>query len=195
MQASEIVLNEVDQYIFEAIKTHVWSGFYTPGELQRIIDDLLEQGADEAWLRAAVLPEFERKAADEANWPAITDCNRLDAAFESLEEKRILALHNAGYAMSDGHEDAAAILEESGSHRYIGYCFYHGQDVERAISGGGLLIAFDHVYGEVPEKAGVGQAVQQALESQGLTTEWNGDAEMRINLPGFDWKRRGPTFL
>jgi len=193
MHAPEPVLSEIDQYIFEAIKTQVWSGFYTPEEVQRIIDDLLEEGADEAWLRASVLPEFERKAVTEGSWPPVTDCDRLDAAFDSLEEIRILALHNAGYAMSDGHEDAAAILEESGSHRYVGYCFYHGQDVERAISGGGLLIAFDHVYGEVPEKAGIGHAVQAALEAQGLTTEWNGDAEMRINLPNFDWKRRGPS--
>jgi hypothetical protein len=34
--------------------------------------------------------------------------------------------------------------------------------------------------------------VQAALEAEGLITEWNGDAEMRINLPQFDWKRRGP---
>ena len=185
-------MNEVDQYIFEAIKTHVWSGFYSPAEVQRIIDDLLEDGANEDWLRAQVLPEFERKAVAETLWPPITDCDRLDAAFESLEDERILALHNAGYAMSDGHEDAAEILEESGSDKYIGYCFYHGQDVERAISGGGLLVAFDHIYGEVPEKASIGQAVRAALEAEGLVTEWNGDAEMRINLPHFDWKRRGP---
>lgn len=188
-------MSEVDQYILEAIKTHVWSGFYSPGEVQRIIDELLEDGADESMLRASVLPEFERKAVAEQTWPPVTDCDRLDAAFESLEDSNILALHNAGYAMADGHEDAAAILEESGSHKYIGYCFYHGQDVERAISGGGLLIAFDHVYGEVPEKTGIGYSVQAALEAQGLTTEWNGDAEIRINVPNFDWKRRGPIVI
>ena len=189
-------MSEVDQYILDAIKSHVWSGFYTPGEMQRIIDDLLEVGADEALLRASVLPEFERKAQAEAAWPAQTDCDRLDAAFESLEENGVLALHNAGYTMADGHEDASAILAESaadtGTHNFVGYCFYHGQDVERALTGGGLLIAFDHVDGEVPEKAHIGDVVQAALEAQGLVTEWNGDPEVRINLPAFDWKRRGP---
>lgn len=186
------VLSEVDQYIIDAIKTHVWSGFYNPNEVQRVIDDLLEPGADEAYLRAAVLPEFAKKADAEKVWPALTDCDRLDAAFESLEESGILALHNAGYSMSDGHEDAAAILEESAGAHFIGYCFYHGQDVERALTGGGLMIAFDHVQGDVPEKADIGGAVVTALKSQGLSPVWDGDPETRIELPAFSWKRRGP---
>jgi len=184
-------LTDIDQYILDAIKSHVWSGFYTPEDVQQVIDDLLEEGADEPMLRAAVLPEFEKKALAEQAWPAENDCDKLDAAFESLEEQGILALHNAGYTMSDGHEDAAAIIQESGPEQFIGYCFYHGQDVERALTGGGLLIAFDHVHGEVPEKVSIGRAVQAALAAQGLATEWNGDPETRINLPDFDWKRRG----
>jgi hypothetical protein len=192
----ERVLSEVDQYIFEAIRSHIWSGFYTPADIQHIIDDLLEEGADEALLRSMVMPEFEMKGKAEEEWPEVTDCDRLDAAFESLEEQGILALHNAGYTMTDGHEDAAAILaeqaEETGRQDFIGYCFYHGQDVERALTGGGLLIAFDHIDGDVPEKAAIGAAVQAALESEGLACEWNGDAETRINLPAFDWQRRGP---
>jgi hypothetical protein len=184
-------LSDIDQYILDAIKTYVWSGFYSPADVQQAIGDLLEEGADEAMLRAAVLPEFEKKARAELGWPPETDCDRLDAAFESLEEQGILALHNAGNTMSDGHEDAAAILEESGDATFVGYCFYHGQDVERAIAGGGLLIAFDHVEGDVPDKKVIGQAVQAALEAEGLATEWNDDPETRINLPDFDWKRRG----
>lgn len=184
-------MSDIDQYILDAIKTFVWSGFYSPADVQQAIGDLLEEGADEAMLRAHVLPEFERKAQAELAWEPETDCDRLDAAFEALEEQGILALHNAGNTMSDGHEDAAAILEESGSANFIGYCFYHGQDVERALSGGGLLIAFDHIEGDVPEKATIGEAVQAALEAEGLATEWNGDPETRINLPDFEWKRRG----
>ena len=184
-------MSDIDQYILDAIQTFVWSGFHTPEDVQRLIGELLEEGADEAMLRAAVLPEFEKKARAERTWPAETDCDRLDAAFEALEDQGILALHNAGNTMTDGHEDAAAILEESGGDAFVGYCFYHGQDVERAIAGGGLLIAFDHVQGDVPEKKTIGQAVRAALQAENLVTDWNGDPETRINLPNFEWKRRG----
>jgi hypothetical protein len=93
--------------------------------------------------------------------------------------------------MSDGHSDATEALHERGRDKYFGYCFYHGQDLERAVAGEGLMIAFDHAQGDVPDKLKVGRAVVSELERCGLRCDWNGDVEKRINIPGFDWKRRG----
>jgi hypothetical protein len=55
-------MSEADEYILNAIDNWVWSGFYSPDEADAMIDDILEDDADEAMLRAAVAPEFERKA-------------------------------------------------------------------------------------------------------------------------------------
>ena len=71
-------------------------GFDSPADVHRLIDDLLEGDADEALLRAAVGPEFARKAAAEATWPPTTDCDRLDAAFETLNAHGIIALPKRG---------------------------------------------------------------------------------------------------
>ena len=181
-------MSETDQYILESIRNWVWSGFYSADEVDAMIDDILEDDADEDMLRAAVGPEFDRKKKAEEGWPETTDCDRLDAVFESLGKSGVLCLHNAGYTMSDGHSDAVELLDDQPRNRYSGYCFYHGQDVERAVNNGGLFLAFDSVNGS--DKLKVGLAVKGQLEAAGFAVEWNGSAETRICIPAFDWKRR-----
>jgi class 3 adenylate cyclase len=183
-------MNDTDKYILDAIRTWVWSGFYSPAEVEQLIDDILEPGADEAMLRAAVAPEFAKKAAAEASWPGRTDCDRLDAAFAELNAAGIIALHNAGYTMSDGHEDVGKELHQRGRPGIRGYCFYHAQDLERAVAGDGLMLAFGDLDAEDDQKVVIGREVQQALERAGLSVEWNGKPNTRIGLPRLDWKRR-----
>ena len=112
-------MSETDEYILNAIENWVWSGFYSPDEVDAMIDDILEDDADETMLRAAVAPEFDKKAAAEASWPDTTDCDRLDQAFEELNSRGVIALHNAGYTMSDGISDVSEALQERGSRENI----------------------------------------------------------------------------
>ena len=186
-------MNEVNQYILDAIKVHVWGGFDTPEDIQEVISDLLEEGADEKMLRESVSIEFRKKLEAEKSWPQVTDLDRLESVFQALKTKGILCLHNAGYTMSDGHEDSNEALSAYPKAKFFGYCFYHGQDLERAVSGGGLMLAYDHVDGDVPEKIKVAQTMQQELEKAGFTVEWDGTTNQRINIPKFDWKNRGSS--
>jgi hypothetical protein len=184
-------MDDTTKYIFDSIKSWVWSGFYSTNEVDSMIDDILEEGADENFLRGSVASEFAAKRNAEREWPSRTDCDRLDQAFSALDSVGVLALQNAGYTMPDGHSDAREALCARGPHKYFGYCFYHGQDLERAVSGGGLTIAFDHVDGDTPEKQKVGRTVVAELERVGFKCEWNGDVNRRITIPRFNWKRRG----
>lgn len=186
-------MTDADKYILDSIKTWVWSGFYGPADVNSMIDDVLENGADEAFLRSMVAPEFERKRAAEALWPPETDCDRLNLAFEKLNANRIIALHNAGYTMSDGTSDVAEVLHERGRGGVDGYCFYHGQDLERAVAGAGLMIAFGDLDEQSAKKVEIGQFVKRILEEHGFTVEWNGDPETRLSIPKMDWKRRSPV--
>ncbi|WP_417861727.1 DUF6891 domain-containing protein [Vreelandella venusta] len=186
-------MNEVDKYILDAIKVHVWGGFDTPEDIQEMIADLLEEGADEEMLREPVSIEFKKKREAEKSWPQVTDLDRLDGVFQALNANGILCLHNAGYTMSDGHEDSNEALSAYPQGEFYGYCFYHGQDLERAVSGDGLMLAYDHVNGDVPEKIEVAETIQQALEKAGFTVEWDGTTNQRINIPKFDWKHRASS--
>ncbi len=59
--------------------------------------------------------------------------------------------------MSDGHDDSNEALGNYPKEKFFGYCFYHGQDLERAVSGAGLMLAYDHIDGDVPDKIKVAE--------------------------------------
>lgn len=182
-------MNETDEYILEAIRVAVWSGFCDADDVDQIIDDIIEDGADEALLRAAIAPEFEKKAQAELSWPALTDCDRLNTAFAAASESGFVALHNAGYTMSDGLSDVSEAAAASDTPAPY-YCFYHGQDVQRAINGGGLFVAFGAFAGDAAAKLDAGRALSRYLKDAGLEVTWNGDPETRLCISTFDWKRR-----
>ena len=184
-------MSESTEYILGLIKTHVWSGFYSEADVYRMIEDVLDEDADEALLRAAVLPEFRRKRQAEAAWPAMTDCDRLDDAFAELNGGGVIALHNTGMTMSDGRDEVGQALHERGRSGIKGYCFYHGQDLERAVNGSGLLIAFGDLDAITEQKKAIGEQVKACLERHGFEVEWDGDPEERLAIPRLDWKRRG----
>jgi len=158
--------------------------------VQRVIDDLLEEGADEPLLRAAVQAEFEKKRAAETAWPAETDCDRLDEVFAELNANGIIAIQNAGYTMSDGHSEVGDKLRRRDRNNVKGYCFYHGQDLERAVNGGGLMLAFGDLKNTANGKSAIGMIVKSTIEKHGFVVQWNGESEKRIEVPDIDWKRR-----
>lgn len=128
-------MNDIDEHLY-SIRTWVWSGCYSPDEVAAMIDDLLADAkiqdmpvseTDEAMLRATAATDFGTKAAAEATWPATTDCDRLDRAFEALSARGVIALHNAGFTIDDGVADVSEVLHRRGRDGIIGYCFYHEQ--------------------------------------------------------------------
>ena len=180
-----------DQHVLNCIGLMVWSGYYSADDIQSMIGDILDAHCDEAVLRAAVEPELAKKRAAEATWPNTTDCDRLDAVFYALHEQGICALSNTGRERSDGYTAVAAALATAPKGHYRGYCFYHGQDVDRAIEGHGVMIAFGDLDDKNESGLAIGSAVASALRAAGFAVEWNGSIETRINLPAFLWQRRG----
>jgi hypothetical protein len=183
-------MNEIDSYILDAIRTSVWSGFCNDNDVQEMIDDIIEEEANESYLRSQVNHEFEQKQIAELSWPKETDCDRLTLAFHELNQNNIIALHNAGNTMSDGLDDVNETMHQRGKANVIGYCFYHGQDVERAVKGSGLWLAFGDFDANNIEKIKIGNIVKSTIEKYRFHIEWNEDSETRLSIPVFDWKRR-----
>jgi len=154
---------------------------YAPGEL------------DEAEVVAAVDAAFASLARDKASWPAVTDCDRLDQAFAALNALGIIALQNAGYTQSDGYDDVRQSYDERADRdTVIGYCFYHGQDLERAVQGEGLYLAFGPMDAKKEETEGprIGAVIVEELTRAGFAVKWSGTFGQRICIPAIDWKRR-----
>ena len=188
-------MNEYEKYIADRIRVWVWSGFYSLPDVLEMLEDCYEddgdeEDADKQMLEEYAESEFQAKREAEATWPPVTDCTRLDAAFDDLNGMGIIALHNAGYTLSDGISDVAEVLAESDRDKVKGYCFYHEQDVERAIDGHGLMLAYGDIEDTAEGKLAVAELVKAELEQQGFMVEWNGDPEVRIDLPRIVWQRR-----
>ena len=183
-------MTKTEAYIRDAIKTWVWSGFHDEAAVNDMLEDILEDGVDVEAMRRAISAEFEMKAEAEKSWPVETDCDRLDRAFMVLDADGVCAVQNAGYTMSDGYTDVTEAVHDRGLEKYRGYCFYHGQDLERAVRGEGLMIAFGDLDDDPAKGVVIGGAVCAALKQAGFTTEWDGTIDQRINVPKLDWKRR-----
>jgi hypothetical protein len=185
-------MSEDEEYVRDSIRVWIWSGFYDEAEVELMMEDILEEGVDADEMQRYIAAEFAKKIAAEKSWPKETDCDRLDRVFAALEMSGICTLRNAGYTMSDGLSDIGEELDERGMKNFHGYCFYHGQDMERVVNGEGLLLAFGDLKDEAAGKTKVGREICAALEKAGFKAEWNGDPEHRIELPTIDWKRRSP---
>jgi hypothetical protein len=187
----------MDDEARELIRAFVRGGF-EPAE--RIVEILCEEAyepgeVDRAEVESVTSEELAILAREQASWPEITDCDRLTDAFRDLNRKGVIALENAGYTQSDGIDDVREAYEElprkSG---VIGYCFYHGQDLERAVAGEGLLLSFGPIDPALEETDGprIGRLVVEELALNDLKADWDGSFKSRINIPVLDWKKRRP---
>jgi hypothetical protein len=173
----------------------VRSGFYDKKGLMRIVgEELYAPGElDPAEVAVAIDEEIAKHEAEKKTWPAVTDCDRLDAAFVALNKRGIIALHNAGFTQSDGYEDFRAALKSHPNRSTVtGYCYYHSQDVESAVRGEGLFLAFGPVQPKDEEVKGpqIGNVIREELERAGLKVKWDGTFANRMSIPQFVWQKR-----
>jgi hypothetical protein len=189
---TDSTLGELRDYI----RTHVAAGFDPEKE---IITSAIESLSDEhdadalrphaTRLTRELLAEHRRA---QKSWPAVTDCDRLTAAFAALERKGIVARENFSDCQTCGTSEIGEQMEKraKSGRKVLGYVFYHMQDTERATEGGGLYLSYG-TYESAGAEASVaiGREVIAVLHTQGLTTEWNGKLEQRIHVK-LDWKRR-----
>jgi hypothetical protein len=192
MSQEQQTVEEVREMIREAAEQMVRGGFTPFEEMERGLSEYLDESAPDellAELIPKVLAEVRHAVSEEMKgWPAITDCDRLDAAFASLERNGIVARQNFSCCMSCGSREIHDELAMKKDAR--GYTFFHMQDTDRAASGGELSLAFG-----APTEAGmkaVARDVVNALKAAGLAPEWNGDIDHRIILP-LKWQRRSAS--
>lgn len=185
----------LDPALVDEAERFVRGGFWEPW---RIVTMLCEEthrpGEVEPWVAlAAVGTAVAAVREEQLRWPSETDCDRLDRAFATLRDRGFVALQNAGNTQSDGYDDVREALARAPQGN-AGYCFYHQQDLEGAIAGRGLHLAFGPIDPRQEQTHGpeVGRQIVAVLHANGLQTRWNGTFEQRIAVTPFDWKKRGP---
>lgn len=187
-----------EEHAFQRIRHYVWSGFYSSRDIEEILcEEVFEPGQiDVGWVRACIDHEFAAKLEQQIEWPEKTDCDWLDEVFAAMERLGIIALQNAGYTQSDGMEDVSEEWHARGGEGsgVVGYCFYHGQDLERAVKGEALYLTFGDIGGDDVKGVEIGKRIRGEFHECEFAVMWDEDVKTRIQIRGIDWKRRTPEY-
>ena len=173
------------------------SGYYSPEQVLQNARDAFEgeMTAEElAAHEAALLADsLAAQAAAEETWPAITDCDRLDAAFAELEADGIIARQNFTCCGTCGSSEIWDEIDEvrAAGSAARGYTFFHMQDTERAAEGDGIYLAYGACDEGEEAALAVADEIVERLHAHGLQTDWDGSWGRRIGV-ALDWKRRRP---
>ncbi|MDY0810005.1 DUF6891 domain-containing protein [Kitasatospora purpeofusca] len=186
------VLRDAEERARELIRC----GFQEPDEIaESLVEVLDDQGLTMEEAERIVAPLWRARLAEQASWPETTDVDRLEAAFDALEELGIVAAMDFTCCASCGYTEIGGEAEEDSR----GFVFFHQQDTERAADGGGLMLRYGgfQVDGESTEAAvrrtaEVGRAVVAALTAAGLPAEWDGEPETAIAVAPITWLNRLP---
>jgi hypothetical protein len=170
---------------------------FTPVEeiAESAVEAVVEDEADSVWLRAAadrhLAEALQEHAEAQGAWPKVTDCDRLDAAFDALESEGVLARQNFACCQSCGHGEMwDEVKSAADAGRQVrGYVFFHQQDTDRAVDGGGLYLAYGATEAGDEAEAAVGEVIARCLRAQGLEVVWNGSSKQRVWIR-LDWQRR-----
>ena len=167
-------MNENQRYIYDIIVTQIKMGFKSNDVLfdyvtEIIQDERLEEDVNEAWAKDLIEKQYSKRMdAAQHQWGYPTDPFLLADAFNELRSMGIIAIHNAGYTTSDGEADVVELehaLREHGIQSH-GYCFYHEQDLERALSENSpeLMLAFQKVDNDDPNVTSkIGRTIVEVL--------------------------------
>ena len=192
-------MTENQEFIYESIVSQVRMGFLPIDEIKdNIIEEIEDNGFEdeisEEWANEQIDNEWENLISESKNWKSPNDTERLTEAFDELCDQNIIALHNAGFETSDGEYEVVEVeraLRENGK-MSEGYCFYHEQDLARAISkdNPSLYIAFQKINNEDDKiSIEVGKKVVEVLKHHGFAVDWNESANTKILIPNFKWQR------
>lgn len=191
-------MTENEEFISQSIFDQVRMGFLSVEDIQENIAEEIEDNGFEneisnAWAFNMIEKEHDKLVSESQKWIQPTDPERLIRAFDQLCENNIIALHCAGYTTSVGESDVIEVESRLRENQIVsdGYCFYHEQDLSRALSieNPSMCIAFQKVDNSKDEvTVAIGRRVVSALKDQKLQAEWDEDPRTKILLPNFKWQ-------
>jgi hypothetical protein len=149
----------------------------------------LERCATQAVDRALVAHDHEERM-----W-GTTDNDHLGRAAMSLEANGILFRQNFSCCQPCGFTRIPAEVEGAlaNGQSVRGFVFFHWNDTEQAIDGGGLGLSYGAIStsgADYPEAAkAIASELVDALRREGLATKWSGQLDQRVTV-SLRWQRR-----
>jgi hypothetical protein len=192
----EPIDGELKEEVLEVIKQEVKFGFDHEAEILETIWTMGFENEDqlnETWLQQMIAKDYHQHQLESKQWPRPTDFDSLAKVFDKLNSEKIIALHKAGYTKQDGYSDVAEVVDVLKAKDIVplGYCFYHTQDLERAVdpASRNLFLAFDDIEQNTDRAIAIGKRMVSLLQEHGLKTEWDGTIEQRIEIKDITWQK------
>ncbi len=185
---------EIKDEAIEQLEKDILFGFENGDDLLESISEMFydEDDFDEDWLKKEIGIRLEKHQAESLNWEKPTDFERLVKSFDELNKEKIVSLHKTGYTRQDGESDCSEIIDKLKTIGITakGYCFYHTQDLERAIGDEKMLyIGFDSYNRDDKLAKEVAEKIVEILKNNGFNVNWNGSFETRIEILDIRWKK------
>ena len=156
------------------------SGFFDTDEILEILEDeFIEEDVDFSQFKFS-LNEF-----DNANF------NKLESAFNSLANENIVAIHNCGYDIEEGVQDALELFVHLRNNDFNpkGFCFYTFEDIEEAIIDEKLKITFGDFENSEDKALEIGKIVSSRLKSENFNINWDETINNQIEIVPFNWDK------
>lgn len=182
--------NDLIEEINYEIQLLIKSGFYNKDEILELIED-------EFFEEDISLDEFENLVSknydnlDIPNQDSI-DFTKLENVFNQLTGlNEIIAIHNAGYDLEEGVQDAFELFVHMRNNNYSpkGFCFYSFEDIEIAIEEETLSLVFSDFESDEKKALKIGKTIVEALESNGFNINWDNSLDSPIEIKPFVWKK------
>lgn len=181
------------------------AGFDSTDDIRRRVIDCIEgdypdeRGRVSETVSRLLADEIARRADEMRNWPQITDCDRLDAAFEELNRRGIMARHNWTCCSTCGQAEMPdEFMRLDGQFEgvpIVGYTFYDFQDVDAAVDGEDIYLNYGSTERAENEAAytkqclRIAEIISETLRRHGLTVTWDGTYARKIGVT-VKWQRR-----
>lgn len=192
-------LTKDQEYILDLITIKVNMGFDGPEVIKEMAkevaaDENLENKVSQAWINATVDQKVAQQLQESKLWASPTDPEKLVLAFNDLSRSKIIALHLAGFTNSEGERDIIEVEQDLRIKgiKSDGYCFYHEQDLQRAINPQqkNLMIAFQKVdNSDDYVTIAIGLIVSDKLRKYGFKVNWNESVSQKIEIEDINWQK------
>jgi hypothetical protein len=194
---SEEEISACREWLESVVAVDCRAGVYDEANILEALQEIIETELGEPTpalledLTAQVRTGLAEHAREEATWSGRTTNDLLDSAFADLDARGVVTAQALGSTLQEG----AALIDERCADRdeaARGSVFYHRQDLEDAVEGGGLSLAFV-AYGPEADAAAIGREIVHVLSHHGLSVTWSGNPKQRIQLAPFAWQKRRAT--
>lgn len=111
---------------------------------------------------------------------SITNALELDDVFEELNNNKILS--KQAFSCCDACGSSQLSRELDKYPEFIGFCFYHRQDLNSAAEDGHLYVGYHSTFAEASAEKKIAETIIEIFKKHRFKTEWDNSIATRIKI-------------